>query len=419
MRTALVCAALAAVGWPLGAGAQTWMLTEAEALARLSPENPRVRAARASIDLARADVMAARRWPNPRANWDRQSVAGVTEHYTTVSQVLPVTGRRRFDLAAASSAVEAASSRADDEVRRVRADLRLAFAELVSSQVRERELQRALDRLRELAAVLGSRERAGDAAGFDRLRAEREVLDAETDLSLAAVERARAQAVLASFLGERTEPSRLVAVEPANRVPAIPELEDLLARAETGRGELVALRREGESARFAELAAARSVVPEPELFVGTKSSTAASGGVGSALTIGDGAIGPVIGVHATVPLFDRAKPERALARARSARAETATSVFLMTLRAQVTALRQSVIQRRGVADRYRADAVGSAAGIERIAQISYDAGERGILELLDAYRLAASARVRQVALDLAVKEAEIELEFATGWELPL
>ena len=55
--------------------------------------------------------------------------------------------------------------------------------------------------------------------------------------------------------------------------------------------------------------------------------------------------------------------------------------------------------------------------IERIAQVSYDAGERGILELLDAYRIGASARVRQAALDLAVRQAEIELEFASGWEI--
>ena len=56
--------------------------------------------------------------------------------------------------------------------------------------------------------------------------------------------------------------------------------------------------------------------------------------------------------------------------------------------------------------------------IERIAQVSYDAGERGILELLDAYRTGASARVRQAALDAAVRQAEIELEFVSGWEIP-
>jgi len=45
-------------------------------------------------------------------------------------------------------------------------------------------------------------------------------------------------------------------------------------------------------------------------------------------------------------------------------------------------------------------------------------GERGILELLDAYRTSASARVRQAALDVSAREAEIELEFVSGWEIP-
>jgi outer membrane protein TolC len=62
-------------------------------------------------------------------------------------------------------------------------------------------------------------------------------------------------------------------------------------------------------------------------------------------------------------------------------------------------------------------AVSIGGQIERIAQVSYDAGERGILDLLDAYGLASSSRVRQAALDLSVREAEIELEFASGWEI--
>ena len=69
-------------------------------------------------------------------------------------------------------------------------------------------------------------------------------------------------------------------------------------------------------------------------------------------------------------------------------------------------------------ERYRAEAIRSADQVERIAQVSYDAGERGILELLDAYRTGGTARIRQAALDAAVRQAEIELEFASGWETP-
>jgi outer membrane protein, heavy metal efflux system len=420
MRRAVFWAAALAVALiPSSAGAQSLMLTESDALARLSTNGPRVRAARAGIDIARVDVLSAGRWPNPRVNWDRQAVAGVTEHYVTVSQVLPITGRRAFDVQAASALVSASSSRADDEVRRLRADLRRAFAELVAAQTRERELSAARDRLRELSTVLAKRESEGDAAGFDRLRAEREVFDTESDLVVAATERARAQATLASFFGDEADPSQILAVSPQTSVSMVPALAALLEQAESTRGQLIAFQHEIESARFAARAAERSLVPEPEIFIGTKSSTASSGGVGSALTIGDGAIGPVIAVHATIPLFDRARPERAMAAARAARAEADADSFRAVLRGQVGAIREAVVQRRAAAERYRAEAVKSSAQIERIAQVSYDAGERGILELLDAYRIAASARIRQAALDLGVREAEIELEFATGWESPI
>jgi cobalt-zinc-cadmium efflux system outer membrane protein len=76
------------------------------------------------------------------------------------------------------------------------------------------------------------------------------------------------------------------------------------------------------------------------------------------------------------------------------------------------------MERREVANRYRSAAVAGADQIERIAQVSYDAGERGILELLDAYRTGAAARVRQAILDAAARQAEIELEFLSGWEAP-
>ena len=77
-----------------------------------------------------------------------------------------------------------------------------------------------------------------------------------------------------------------------------------------------------------------------------------------------------------------------------------------------------MIERREAADRYRAASTTLSADLERIAQVSYDAGERGILELLDAYRSGAAARVRQAALDAAARQAEIELEFVSGWEVP-
>ena len=404
MRTAVLCAIVAMVV-PSHARAQSVPLTEADALARLSPDSPRLRAIRAAVDVARADVLAAGRWPNPRLTFDRESVAGVTENMTMVAQPLPITGRRGLEVQAASALVDASSNRSDDAMRRARADLRLAFAQLVAAQTREQVLTTSHDRLRELAAVLAKREAAGDAAGFDRLRAEREVLDIEADHALAASERARAQATVASSFADTIDPSRVVAV-PRQPTPAsIPTVDALVERAEAARGDLLALRKEVDAAQFSAKAADRRWVPEPEIVAGTKSSTAG------------GDLGSVFTVHANVPLFDRGKPERALAVARASQAQARIDAFRVALRSDIAALRTTVLERRDTADRYRSAAVNSAGEIERIAQVSYDAGERGILELLDAYRSGSSARVRQAALDLAVRQAEIELEFTSGLEI--
>jgi len=406
MRTAVLCAVLTATLLPATGGAQPLTLTEADALARLTPDSPRVRAILAPIQIARVDELAATRWPNPLVTLDRESVAGSTEYITMIAQPLPITGRRGLEKEAATALVGASSSRADDDLRRLRADLRLAFAELLAAQIREQELTATRDRLRALADVLAKREAAGDTAGFDRLRAEREALDVETDLAQAAAERAQGQALLASYLADVTDPTRLVAVGGLPAQAPLPSLEALLAQAESSRGELLALAREVEAARFAERAAGRRLVPEPEIAAGTKSSSAGSGDIGS-----------VVMISAAIPLFDRARPERALAVARAAQAEARAAAFRVALRGQVAALRAAVLERRRAAERFRSEAVIAADQIERIAQVSYEAGERGILELLDAYRIGSTARTRQAALDAAVRQAEIELAFASGWEL--
>ena len=407
MRTFFVCATFAALMWPANVRAQTVVLTESEALAQLGSEHPRVRAAQAGVDIARADILAAARWPNPRVTFNREAVAGVTENIFTVAQPLPITGRRALDTSAATALVQAGTSRAEEQIRRLRADLRLAFTGLWAAQEREGELARTQDRLSDLAGILAKREAAGDAAGFDRLRAEREVIDLETRRAAATAEGAQARATLISFLSPRPAANNINAVKPAPSTAPLPTVDELMARAETARGDLRALARDAEAAEFAEQSAARRSIPEPEVVAGTKTSNAAGGDVGS-----------IVSVHVSVPLFDRGAPERALAQARGRQARAEADVLRQTIRAQVEAWRGALVERRRIAERHRASLAAVTDDIERIAQVSYEAGERGILELLDAYRTTSAARIRQAELDEAVREAEVELEFVSGWEMP-
>ena len=404
MSTRTWCvAALLLVSAP--AAGQT-VLSEEEAIARLSLDSPRARAIRAAADVARADALTVGRWPNPRLAFDRESVAGVRETLTTVLQPLPITGRRELERDAALALADATGLRADDEVRRARADLRHAFAELAATQVRERELTRSRNRLVELARILELREAAGDAAGFDRLRAEREVIDVDADQMIAASDRARAQARLASFFAGSTDPATLVAAEAVPGARDLPGADALVARAEQQRGQLQAFQKDADAASLSMRAADRRWIPEPEVRAGTKWSN-----------VGGGDIGSVFGVQAVLPLFDHGQPEHALAEARARQAQARLEAFRAVLRADIVVARSAAVERRRAAEAYRAAASKNAGEVERIAQVSYDAGERGILDLLDAFRMSASARLRQSALDAAARDAEIELEFVSGWEI--
>jgi len=395
---ALVCLATPAMGQSV--------LSEADALARLSTDSPRVRAIRASSAVARADIVAAGRWPNPRFTYNRESVAGVTENMFLVTQPLPVTGRRGLEIEAATARADAQDRRSDDAIRQARSELRVAYADLAAAQARESELVTARSRLDELVQILASRERAGDAAGYDFLRAQRELTELDTELSAARDVRARARGALGGFFASPADASAMVVSAPntANRSP-LPTVEELVAKARTVRGDALALQKEAEAAQLAARAAERRGVPEPEIVAGTKSSN-----------VGAGDVGTVFSVHVPIPLFDHGQPERAVARAQATQAEAQLAAFNTELNARIASLHALVLERRTAADRYRA-ASGSSAELERIAQVSYEAGERGILELLDAYRSGANARAKQVRLDVEAREAEIELEFVSGWEV--
>ena len=63
-----------------------------------------------------------------------------------------------------------------------------------------------------------------------------------------------------------------------------------------------------------------------------------------------------------------------------------------------------------------ADGMGGAAAGEltKIAEVSFTEGESGILELLDAHRTAARARIRVIDMRLAARLAQIALERVVG-----
>ena len=406
MRTRTWCVAAALVCLPRLARGPNCSFRSRRAGAAVGRQPARSRDPR-RVDVARADVLAAGRWPNPRFTFDRE--VGRRRHREHVHGGAAAADHGPARLGGerglrAGRGQRAARRRRDPPgargtARRVRRPR--------GAQVREAEIAASRDRLRELAEILARREAAGDAAGFDRLRAEREVLDLEADgRRPGPIARARRPGWPASSRPRPTRPASSPSFRSRRDRAALPAVEALVARAEASLPELGG-------------AAGRKSSPP---FRDTRGRAAADSRAGNRRR--HEVVEP--GGRRHRQRVQRARHRPALrsceagtgaGQARALRPRRATAAFEASLRAQIAALRAVVIERREAADRYRASTAASATQIERIAQVSYDAGERGILELLDAYRTARAARVRQAALDAAVRQAEIELEFVSGWEI--
>ena len=413
MRTCLVRAAIVMALVPAVAGAQSLSLTESEALARLSPDSPRVRAIRAGVDVARADVLAAGRWPNPRVTFDRESVAGITEYMTMVAQPLPITGRRGLRGAGRVGAGRRQHRAAPTKrCGALRADLRLAFAQLVAAQTRERELTAARDRLRELADVLAearSRRRCRrirSAARRTRGARPRRRPRGRRDRSRARAGDARRAS--SSTLSRSGAPRR------RRQAPSAPV--DAAAGRRTRRARRVDPRRAARAAaRGRRGAASRRARPTGGWFPSRKSSPARSRRRSAAAISAASSR-----VHATIPLFDRGAARTRAGAGAGRQAQARADAFRLTLRAR---------DRRAARRRRRARAGGRALSRRgsRAAPIRSSASRRSATTPASAASSSCStptARRRRRASGRRrstppCAQAEIELEFVSGWEIPM
>ena len=395
-----LCVALASPG-----AAQS--LTEAEAVARMRAEYPHVTALRLGVRELEADARERTLPANPAVAYTREEAGAVVDDFLLVSQELPLWGRRGLLGEAAGHEVSARSADADARLLAIEAELRLAFTDLLLTQDRVRSLEAGVGRLDALIAVLRTREEEGEGSRFDRLRAEREVAEVDADLALAGIARRQAQARLAAFFAEGTDPAGLTAAGRLDDHPAPPAPAPAAEQLSERRPEYRALGLEAERWGAEGRAARRLRLPSAQVTGGMKRS----GVLGSMET------GFVFGASLAVPLFNRGQAQAARAAAAGARIEAERRSLAARIAAEVHAASAAAVGTRELADRYREDSVSRAAELVAIATAGYEEGEFGILELLDAHRVNLSAELRSLELSAAARRAAVELDRATGREM--
>jgi cobalt-zinc-cadmium efflux system outer membrane protein len=387
---------------PAAAGAEPRRITMEEAL-KLARGSPLMTALDLEVDRAAAEVKASGLYPNPELLFLREEAAGVVDRFATLSFPFPLTGRLSLERDAAASALRATVARTEQaRVSIVGATVRDAFVDLLSAQERSAALATGTQQLADLQKVLQAREAAGEASRYDRLRAEREHSEVQADFLQSRGTLERSRRTLAALLAISSESLEAEGtLKPRGELPGAEAVREM-ARA---RGDLVALEAEAERADAQARAASRRAVPEPTLTLGAKNSE--FGGVDDT--------GAVAGITFSIPLFDHGQGRSAVATSEAALLRAQRVALLRRSESEAESALAEAVALREAEKAYRV--AGNPEELVIIARAAYEAGEMRILELLDAYRTALSARLKAIDLSAGARRAEVELSRSLGTEV--
>lgn len=370
-------------------------ITLAEAMARARSGRARAIVAAAQVAEARAAFRSAGAVPNPGISYT-YSDAVPTNHIVVV-QSLDWLLRRGSDRAAARAGVSRAVADSTQTMTTLARDVRIAFWRARATQVSQTLVEEQAVQADSLTRIAAARFRAGDISLLEREQAAQEAARAHQAASLAREGARVAAADLARELGAEQAPRPVGALDSGLDRPPGGEIEA---------GTTPALRAAlADSAAAA--AAARSAsagrVPLPTIQGGTEWGD----------PVQPGALA-VVGFSLPLPLWQRGGGPVAQARAR------ALGVGAAAREARLDAIRdvrQARIRLEEAAGRARVarDSLIPAAGSLRARALrAYQAGETGIVPVLDAFRSERDVVLGGLQDQLSFQEAAAEWDALAG-----
>lgn len=380
-------------------------LTEADVIEIARRRAPGSVVADAEVALADARERTAGLLPNPRVGWDREALPGDPgSSQDVVRATLPIDiagPRAQRSLVASESAwtrAEASLARTDAVLEAV-----LAYYEVVALQERVVILEQAVADLDEAARVLGKREAAGTASGYESARLAVALELARSQVAEVHGELAGARARLAGLLELDIDAAGGLRVAGALDVAALPSADELLQRSASTRAVLAHARSSAQRAAQAEQRARRTWLPTLEL----------SGGANLESDAGARRAGYVLGVSLSVPIFDHGQAVRAQAQAQRALSQARSEALARSLASDLSAAYATYTAARAELERFDAATSEQVEVLLRAAHSGYREGQRTIVELLDAQRARTEVLERRLELLAAAKRAEVRVR-ATG-----
>jgi outer membrane protein, heavy metal efflux system len=392
---------------PVGAAPDPATVSLETYVGRVLADGLQARAAAAELEVADAELRATGAWPNPSAEVSRQANAigvraGETQDQLVFSLPFALSGRLGLLRDAAAKDVEAARARLSFARASLRHEATAAFLEATAARRRIDVERHALAQLAPIVAAITAQEKAGEAAGYDRVRIELEMKRLEDQLAGAIADEARVVARAQAMLNPDSAVVELALAE--HDLSAVLPGEPL-ARGASTRGDVRALAAETEAADLQADAAWRALIPEPTLFGG-----------GYILDIGrpERGAGYAVGVEVPIPVFDSGQGGRARAKARGALAEAQHRALVHAAQARLTAALAERAARVKRARMHDAEVVVRAQELLAITSTAYRGGGAALLALVDAERAQREASAVSIDLHLAARLAENDALLLAG-----
>lgn len=398
-----ITSCLAASAAPAGgqAPASAAPITLAEARQRAETASPALLALTAEQGAIAGAARQARALDNPELSLEIEDFGAdrarglATQRTLAVSQTVEWFGKRSARVRAADSAAEVAAVDRERARRQLLADVDRAFALLLGAQERAVIAAQNRETARDVTRAVASLVEAGEVSPVEEARARSDEALAGIDLANATRDVDLAQRDLALLWGDDAPPPFAAAGTLATAVP-LPDRDAVLARLAT----LPDLARwDAEVARQASLVALaeRRALPDLTLSVGTRSNSGLAGR------------SYVAAVAFPVPLLDRFAGGRAEASALRQRAVLDRRTEEVRLTTAFLATYATLARAQDEADALRNEVLPMAVKVYEALEEGYRRGKFGLLDLLEARRTLAAARLRYVDALLRLNTADAEL----------
>lgn len=380
--------------------AEPYTLEQLKALALEA--NPSLGAARADVEVSRADTITARAYPNPELEvmgGDRNSrgpnLAPGSLGTIGLSQRFDYPSQRDARLRVAEAGVVSAQSGVQSFEIDLLAQLKQNYYLVIRYQDELRAAREDLELARSIRNRVEVRVNTGEAPRYELIRADTELLTAQKNADAAVLRIVQAKARLRALVaGQLPEDFDLQGeLERDAELPPLGQLrDDMLAR----NPEIFRLKAEID--RFTEQRELEKLRRMPDVSLKLARDRDPEYDANR------------IGVAVTIPIFDRRQGQIAQAGAQVERTRLQLDNRLFQLQQQLDAAYRQFELSRNQVSALETGIVREAEAALKVAEAAYRFGERGILDFLDAQRVFRAVRNELISARYDLSAAVVEIE---------